>query len=105
MPRVTCPDRGNDDAVRAPMGRRMNQNGQSMRRAKLLSHSDDADVERRDVERGQADQLVRSLKRIDDRREPEIENLVESQHVDAHGKVSMKCGDLARGSQDPCHLM
>jgi hypothetical protein len=50
-----------------------------------FSHAHDADVKSRRGDSRQLDQFVGRLQPIDDRREAEIEDAVESEHVDTHG--------------------
>ena len=73
----------------------VNRHRESLRGRDLLSHADDSHVESRHRHAGHLDQLVGRLKRVEDGGQPEVEDAVESEDVDAHGKYDIKNGVLA----------
>ena len=87
--------RGNDDAVRCSRTDGPDRNGEALRGLDHFSNADDPWLESRHGKPGHLDQLVRRLKDIEDGGETQIEDAVESEDVDTHGKDDTKNGVLA----------
>jgi hypothetical protein len=66
-----------------------------------FSNADDAKLESWDGERGQLDELVGRVECIQDGGQAEIEDAVESENVNAHGKYDTKYDVLAYTTKRP----
>jgi hypothetical protein len=88
-------DGRDDHAVGPAPGDRTDRDPEALGALHAPPDPDRADVERRDREVRQADQLVGRPQRIEDRRQAEVEDVVEGQDIHAHGNNATKDGVLA----------
>ena len=86
------PDGWHDDAVGNLAADLLHGNLKTLRRLHAPAKPDGTHLEARDGQPGHADELVGRLKGIEDGRQAKIEDVIQCQHMYAHGKYNIKYG-------------
>jgi len=89
------PDGWHDDAVGNLAADLLHGNLKTLRRLHAPAKPDGTHLEARDGQPGHADELVGRLKGIEDGRQAKIEDVIQCQHMYAHGKYNIKYGITA----------
>jgi hypothetical protein len=77
----------------------MNRDTQALRGPDCLSHSHNPDLESRHRKPGHPNQFVGRLKGIENSRQAQIKDAIESKDIHTHGKYDTKYGILAYGKK------